>query len=82
MADLAARRRHRTLRRTRRRVTQDPAAQVDALSAAGMDPLYVDHASGVLTERPELAKLLAQIRPGDTLVVWRLDRLGAGQPRI
>ncbi|MGP5123897.1 recombinase family protein [Glutamicibacter ardleyensis] len=33
-------------------------------------------ASGALESRPELDKLLDQIRPGDTLVVWRLDRLG------
>jgi DNA invertase Pin-like site-specific DNA recombinase len=55
---------------------QDPAAQLDALAAAGVDQVYVDHASGVLTERPELANLLRQLRSGDTLVVWRLDRLG------
>jgi DNA invertase Pin-like site-specific DNA recombinase len=55
---------------------QDPAGQLDALAAAGVDRVFFDHASGALTERPELAKLLGEIRPGDTLVVWRLDRLG------
>jgi DNA invertase Pin-like site-specific DNA recombinase len=55
---------------------QDPAGQLDALAAAGVDQVFLDHASGALTERPQLIKLLAQIRPGDTLVVWRLDRLG------
>jgi DNA invertase Pin-like site-specific DNA recombinase len=59
---------------------QDPTAQLDALVAAGVDQVYVDHASGVLTERPELAKLLA--RSGDTLVVWRLDRLGRSTPHL
>jgi DNA invertase Pin-like site-specific DNA recombinase len=55
---------------------QDPAAQLDALAAAAVDQVFLDQASGALTERPELIRLLAQIRPGDTLVVWRLDRLG------
>jgi DNA invertase Pin-like site-specific DNA recombinase len=55
---------------------QDPPAQLDALAAAAVDQVFLDQASGALTERPELIRLLAQIRPGDTLVVWRLDRLG------
>ena len=57
---------------------QDPAGQLDAMAAAGVDRdrVFVEHASGVLDSRPELAKVLALLRPGDTLVVWRLDRLG------
>ncbi len=57
---------------------QDPAGQLDAMAAAGVDParVFVEHASGALDNRPELAKVLAVLRPGDTLVVWRLDRLG------
>ena len=38
--------------------------------------VFVDHASGVLDRRPELEKVLERLRAGDTLVVWRLDRLG------
>ena len=38
--------------------------------------MFVDHASGVLDRRPELERVLERLRPGDTLVVWRLDRLG------
>src|SRR5664279_46361 len=38
--------------------------------------VYTDHASGTLDRRPELDAVLAQLRPGDPLVVWRLDRLG------
>jgi DNA invertase Pin-like site-specific DNA recombinase len=38
--------------------------------------VFVDQASGVLDERPELSKLLEQLQPGNTLVVWKLDRLG------
>lgn len=38
--------------------------------------MFTDKASGTLDNRKELAKVLDQLRPGDTLVVWRLDRLG------
>ena len=57
---------------------QDPGGQLDAMAAAGVDRdrVFVEHASGALDSRPELAKVLAVLRPGDTLVVWRLDRLG------
>jgi len=55
---------------------QDAALQLDALHAAGCYRVWVDTISGSLEHRPELTKLLDQLRPGDTLVVWRLDRLG------
>lgn len=55
---------------------QDPSLQGDALAAAGCYRVFVDVASGARDERPQLAALLDQLRPGDTLVVWRLDRLG------
>ena len=55
---------------------QDEALQLDALRAAGVDRIFVDKASGKLESRPALDDLLAQARPGDTVVVWRLDRLG------
>ena len=55
---------------------QDEALQRDALHAAGVDRIFVDKASGKLESRPALDDLLAQARPGDTVVVWRLDRLG------
>ncbi len=50
--------------------------QHDSLNAAGCLRIFSDTASGALDERPELARLLDQLRDGDTLVVWRLDRLG------
>lgn len=55
---------------------QDPALQADALAAAGCTRIFFDAASGALADRPELAAALDYLRPGDTLVVWRLDRLG------
>ena len=52
--------------------------QRDALLAAGIDParIYSDRASGRLDARPGLAACLAALAPGDTLLVWKLDRLG------
>ena len=50
--------------------------QRDALEAAGCNEIYEDHISGVASERPGLEKALSVARAKDTLVVWRLDRLG------
>jgi DNA invertase Pin-like site-specific DNA recombinase len=55
---------------------QTLALQQDALSAAGCQELYTDTISGSVTERPGLSDALSHLRAGDTLVVWRLDRLG------
>jgi DNA invertase Pin-like site-specific DNA recombinase len=54
---------------------QDTAAQVAALKAAGCERIYREKASGGRWERPELHRLLDQLRRGDVLVVWKLDRL-------
>jgi DNA invertase Pin-like site-specific DNA recombinase len=54
---------------------QKPALQTDALTIAGCSKLFVETASGSLAERPQLNALLDYMRPGDTLVVWKLDRL-------
>jgi DNA invertase Pin-like site-specific DNA recombinase len=58
--------------------SQTTDLQRDALLAAGTDPesLYEDRASGKKEDRPELVSCLKALRPGDTLVVWKLDRLG------
>ena len=52
--------------------------QRDALTEAGVDPAYIceDRASGCSDDRPGLTATLKALRPGDTLVVWKLDRLG------
>ena len=55
---------------------QHPQLQVDALTAAGCYRVFTETASGARTDRPTLEQLLDQLRPGDTLVVWKLDRLG------
>lgn len=55
---------------------QDPQLQIDALTKAGCVRIFTDVSSGALSSRPELDKLLDYLRPDDTLVVWRLDRLG------
>jgi len=61
---------------------QNPDAQVDALSAAGCSRVWIDKASGATTSRPELSDLFSHLRAGDTLVVWRLDRLGRSLPHL
>jgi DNA invertase Pin-like site-specific DNA recombinase len=55
---------------------QQPQLQVDALERAGCYRVFTETASGARADRPVLEQLLDQLRPGDTLVVWKLDRLG------
>jgi len=54
---------------------QDTAVQVKALKAADCDKLFQEKASGGRWDRPQLHKLLGQLREDDVVVVWKLDRL-------
>lgn len=57
-------------------IDQDPSLQTDALANADCVRVFVDRMSGTDFDRPELAEALDHLRPDDSLVVWRLDRLG------
>ena len=63
---------------------QDVQLQLDALKKAGCDEsnIFTDKASGVRTDRPGLDACLAALSPGDTLMVWRLDRLGRSMSHL
>ena len=50
--------------------------QLDALKKAGCEQIFTDRVSGTKAERKGLSEALSHLREGDTLVVWRLDRLG------
>src|SRR5918996_5034465 len=61
---------------------QTLALQRDALTKEGCTKLFTDTASGAKSERKGLDEALAYVRKGDTLVVWRLDRLGRSLPHL
>jgi DNA invertase Pin-like site-specific DNA recombinase len=63
---------------------QTTALQRDALLAAGVDDRHIheDRDSGARDDRPGLARALDFVRPGDCLVVWKLDRLGRSLPHL
>ncbi|MDP9366676.1 MAG: recombinase family protein [Chloroflexota bacterium] len=56
--------------------------QLDALDKAGCGKVFTETASGAKADRPILEDVLAYLRPGDTLIVWRLDRLGRSLPHL
>ncbi|WP_354435142.1 recombinase family protein [Martelella mangrovi] len=61
---------------------QNPDLQIDALENQGCDPIFVESASGRNLARPKLEAALEALRPGDTLVVWRLSRLARSVKHI
>ncbi len=56
--------------------------QIDALKKAGCDEIFTDHGSGAKWDRQGLLDCLKRLQTGDTLVVWKLDRLGRSVPQI
>ncbi len=61
---------------------QDLALQRDALTGIGCSDIFEDRVSGAKTDRPGLTDAMTHLRRGDTLVVWKLDRLGRSMPRL
>jgi DNA invertase Pin-like site-specific DNA recombinase len=55
---------------------QDLSGQLDALKGAGAATIYREKVSGVRADRPQLAKMMAALKPGDIVTVTKLDRLG------
>lgn len=61
---------------------QTPALQLDALKVAGCERVFEETASGAQRDRPQLAAALDYMREGDTLVVWKLDRLARSTKQL
>ena len=62
---------------------QNPELQLEALRRAGCEKFFTEKASGARDDRPELARILADVlRSGDTLVVWKLDRLARSLKKL
>jgi len=67
------------------RISQDTQSidlQIDALTAAGCEKLFSDMSSGARHDRPGLKQALEFVRSGDSICVWRLDRLGRSLPHL
>src|SRR5271165_1050100 len=63
-------------------IDQNPALQLDALSAEGCVKVFEDRASGARADRAGLRQALDYVRDGDVLIVWKLDRLGRSLPHL
>ncbi len=61
---------------------QDMALQIEALERAGCQRIFTDVASGARSARPGLEKAVSYLRPTDTLIVWKIDRLGRSLPHL
>ncbi len=56
--------------------------QIEALKKAGCERIFQEKISGATKERPQLDAMISQLREGDTIVVWKLDRLGRSLKNI
>jgi DNA invertase Pin-like site-specific DNA recombinase len=63
-------------------IDQNLTLQRDALTGAGCGKIFVEQMSGAVTDRPELMAALGFMRSGDTLVVWKLDRLARSMKQL
>ncbi len=63
-------------------VDQDPAYQLEALRSHGCDRIFTDHCTGRKANRPHLLAALDFLRPADSLVVWKFDRLARDLPHL
>ena len=61
---------------------QDPSLQHDNLMRAGCERIFTDYGSGLNADRPQLLRMLDVARSGDTVVVWKLDRLGRNMKEL
>src|ERR1051325_7586724 len=66
----------------RRPCDQNLALQRDALTEAGCQKIFTEQMSGAVTDRPALCEALAFARSGDTLIVWKLDRLARSMKQL
>jgi DNA invertase Pin-like site-specific DNA recombinase len=55
---------------------QDPRMQIDALTRDGVVEIYHEKVSGAAKKRPQFNRMMRELRPGDVITVWKLDRLG------
>ena len=62
--------------------TQSIDLQIDTLTAAGCEKIFSDTMSGSRNDRPGLMQALEFVRSGDSICVWRLDRLGRSLPHL
>ena len=63
-------------------IDQNLALQRDALAEAGCQKIFTEQMSGAVTDRPALHEALAFARSGDTLIVWKLDRLARSMKQL